>query len=404
LSKKQKTLRSIIPDDLFDSEEMLIMAWDEGFDYLTGIDTNIKSKDIKKVCALFSVPTAKEMMKKNYWKKALHKGDTEIEELLISLGFSWNSKTKNIPKGSIKILQKEAVKVRAVIKEMKDAAMTLEKAPRLMPPKLEWRDIGYPPTNKDMRYLTASEIIDIHFQLAKDFAKQKNPIKPAGIRDEDMLASAIFRPKTSFQDTLKYPTIEMSAAALLHSLIHNHPFYNGNKRTALVSMLVMLDENHVMFECSDKELFDKLLDIAKHEITNPSPKDLSDRETLEIATWIHSNSRSIRKGERTMPYRKLKPILVAQGCKIGVKERGKVVILNTVKSGRLRLPIQYKYSLHCKRDSTEISQNTISVLRRALHLDDDHGVDSAAFYETDTAIVEGFIRTYRKTLLRLSKV
>src|SRR5258708_1626270 len=76
-----------------------------------------------------------------------------------------------------------------------------------------------------------SLVLVIHNQLVRDFAESGDPIDPPGIRDRgELLESALSRPQTSIGTTLKYPTIEMAAAALLHALVHNHPFHNGNKR------------------------------------------------------------------------------------------------------------------------------------------------------------------------------
>ncbi len=92
-------------------------------------------------------------------------------------------------------------------------------------------------------------MLAIHNALVLDFLHQENPIDPPGPRNDDIIASAVFRQHTSIGDVLKYPSVELSAAALLHSLVNNHPFHNGNKRTALVSMLVLLDENELMLTC-----------------------------------------------------------------------------------------------------------------------------------------------------------
>ena len=61
--------------------------------------------------------------------------------------------------------------------------------------------------------MTEDEVMRIHFELVKDFADGPDPIEPSGVRTESLLASAVFRPQTSLGDVLKYPTVEMAAAA-----------------------------------------------------------------------------------------------------------------------------------------------------------------------------------------------
>jgi len=61
-------------------------------------------------------------------------------------------------------------------------------------------------------------------------------------------------------------------------------------------------------------------------------------------------------------------------------------------------------TLHCWTDGEEIDQGTTSRLRRELQLDEENGVDLITFYDKGEIVVDGFIRTYRKTLRRLSKM
>ena len=92
-------------------------------------------------------------------------------------------------------------------------------------------------------YLTAGDIAKIHWVLVDDFSQSKDPIDPPGVRSQGLLESAAHRPRTALGTTDKYPTVAMAGAALLHSIVLNHAFHNGNKRTALVSTLVFTDRN-----------------------------------------------------------------------------------------------------------------------------------------------------------------
>jgi death-on-curing family protein len=56
-----------------------------------------------------------------------------------------------------------------------------------------------------------------------------------GVRDLGLLQSAIARPQASFEDADLYPDLFTQAAALLDSLIRNHPFVDGNKRTVITA-------------------------------------------------------------------------------------------------------------------------------------------------------------------------
>jgi death-on-curing protein len=91
-----------------------------------------------------------------------------------------------------------------------------------------------------MRYLTLSELIYINGTLLN------NPKIVSGkrrVRDLELLEAAALRPSASAFGADAYPTLREKAAALLHSIARNHPFADGNKRTAVVSAIFMLAVN-----------------------------------------------------------------------------------------------------------------------------------------------------------------
>lgn len=91
--------------------------------------------------------------------------------------------------------------------------------------------------NKTILYLTAPQVLAIHDQMIKRFGGSH------GIRDLDLLESAVARPQASFDGNDLYENLFTKAAALLQSLLKNHPFIDGNKRTALTSAGIFLLRN-----------------------------------------------------------------------------------------------------------------------------------------------------------------
>jgi death on curing protein len=91
-----------------------------------------------------------------------------------------------------------------------------------------------------MRYLTLSEVIYINGRILNNpqimTGKQK-------VRHLELLEAAVARPSASAFGEDAYPTLAEKAAALLHSVARNHPFTDGNKRTATLSALMMLAAN-----------------------------------------------------------------------------------------------------------------------------------------------------------------
>jgi death-on-curing family protein len=140
-------------------------------------------------------------------------------------------------------------------------------------------------------FLNAEQVLSIHYELARFFAESGDPISPAGVKHEHLFHSAIYRPQTSFGEVEKYPTIDRKAAALLHSLIKNHVFHNGNKRTALVSLLVFLDNHDIRIDAPDDELFSFIISIAKDTLV-PDSQD-SDTIVEAINKWLRQHSSKI---------------------------------------------------------------------------------------------------------------
>ena len=88
----------------------------------------------------------------------------------------------------------------------------------------------------------------------------------------------IQRPKANFGGEDLYPTLGLKAAALVHSLLLNHQLVDGNKRTAVVSMIEFLELNNKSFVASQKDV----VDFAPW-VENKKPK-------LEaIAVWIEKH-------------------------------------------------------------------------------------------------------------------
>lgn len=95
-------------------------------------------------------------------------------------------------------------------------------------------------------FLTKEEVIAAHYYMMR----QMNDVDQAGIKDHTLLDSAIHRPMQSLFGEDAYPNLFDKAAALLESLVKNHCFHNGNKRTAylVVKSFLMINGYHLRME------------------------------------------------------------------------------------------------------------------------------------------------------------
>ena len=103
----------------------------------------------------------------------------------------------------------------------------------------------------------------------------------AGLRDEGALDSALAQPFASFGGQDLYPTLIDKAAALGFSLINNHPFIDGNKRTALAASVTFLEWNNRIFSPFNEDVvFDFMKDLA---IKDGNPSTIISGEMVKAA-------------------------------------------------------------------------------------------------------------------------
>ena len=88
-----------------------------------------------------------------------------------------------------------------------------------------------------------------------------------GVRDIKLLESAITRPFMTFDQKDLYPSPTEKAAALIESIISNHPFLDGNKRIGYVIMRYFLLENNLDVKANQTEKFEFVIKIAQGQLS-----------------------------------------------------------------------------------------------------------------------------------------
>jgi death-on-curing protein len=112
-----------------------------------------------------------------------------------------------------------------------------------------------------VKYLSAEQVLFIHSRLIDTTGGAH------GLRDTGLLRSAVARPRVTFKGKGLYPDIFHKAASLLESLIKNHPFVDGNKRTAITSASLFLQLNGCRLNTNQKELERFTLRMAVSKIS-----------------------------------------------------------------------------------------------------------------------------------------
>ena len=107
-----------------------------------------------------------------------------------------------------------------------------------------------------MKKLSKEQILMLHTQLIQQTGGSE------GVRDYNLLDSALETPFQSFGGEELYPTIQAKAARLGYGLIKNHCMIDGNKRIGTHAMLVFLILNGIELKYTQKELYETILDVA----------------------------------------------------------------------------------------------------------------------------------------------
>ena len=110
-----------------------------------------------------------------------------------------------------------------------------------------------------MRYLTVEEVAQINADLTDADLLQ----------DPGLLASAVGRPAATVGGKDAYPDLFTKVAALFHSLACNHAFTDGNKRTAVVAAIHMLNWNGYDLAACDTDVINVALAVTEHEMDLP---------------------------------------------------------------------------------------------------------------------------------------
>ena len=111
-----------------------------------------------------------------------------------------------------------------------------------------------------MKKLSKEQILMLHTQLIQQTDGSD------GVRDYNLLDSALETPFQSFGGDELYPTIQAKAARLGYGLIKNHCMIDGNKRIGTHAMLVFLALNGIELKYTQKELYETILDVAAGNI------------------------------------------------------------------------------------------------------------------------------------------
>jgi len=120
--------------------------------------------------------------------------------------------------------------------------------------------------------ISLKEVLQIHNLLIDKYGGSK------GVRDINALEAALHRPHATFDNKELYPSPILKASAVFESIISNHPFIDGNKRTGWLLMRLILLENNMDIVATQKEKYNFVISAASGKLSFD-----------EISEWIDKN-------------------------------------------------------------------------------------------------------------------
>lgn len=124
-----------------------------------------------------------------------------------------------------------------------------------------------------IKYLTLEEILRLHFQVIEDFGGSH------GVRDEGRLESVVNAPAQNVLGKDQYVSVYDKAAVYLRNIIGDHPFTDGNKRSALTVCAIFLDRNGYRINADPAVLENFIVTVAIDHLS-----------IEEISEWLSVNT------------------------------------------------------------------------------------------------------------------
>jgi death-on-curing protein len=123
-------------------------------------------------------------------------------------------------------------------------------------------------------FLTLDEVLSLHEEQIRLFGGSP------GIRQIDLLHSAMGNVEATFGEIFLHETVFEMAAAYLYGICRNHPFVDGNKRTAVAAALTFLDMNDIELDADEDVFYDLVIGVADGRVSKAA-----------VAVFLHEHSR-----------------------------------------------------------------------------------------------------------------
>lgn len=279
---------------------------------------------------------------------------------------------------------------------------------------------------KELVVLTEDDVRNLHNMLCVnyDILEGMEQITPTGVKNINMLSSAVHRQLTGFDGNYLYDDPFTNCATLIFGIVKNHPFHNGNKRAAFICTIKHLYENGYVLhsKINKQEIYDLLLHLAANKLKEHAVKyykkeysalkqwnenNNNDEIIKYLAFWLKRSCVSKRifiKNE--IKISELKRILQNKG--ISVTQNGTTIDLERKDPNESFLSSFFgkKYSIFKRtyglgNNMTYVKKDVVALIRKDFNLTPEYGVDNVTFYSEE--FLDEEIKNYKFLINRLAR-
>lgn len=256
------------------------------------------------------------------------------------------------------------------------------------------------------------DVLRAHFLIADYFYGRGYGIGGIGPKDPNLLHSAVYRQFTGFDGKDKWETSYERCATLIFGIAKDHPFHDGNKRTALLVLLYFLNRTNRTSTVNQKELEDFIVDIADDGLRKyPRFKELESRkddpEIYFIADYLRRHSRLQDKRYYAITYRELDTRLRDYEYCLDSPHKNFIDVCRIEKTrgflgmGKEKNKLVKVAQIGFPGWKSQVGKGAISTVRKKTQLVPEKGVDSESFYR-GTDPLYSLISEYSAPLERLA--
>jgi death-on-curing protein len=266
------------------------------------------------------------------------------------------------------------------------------------------------PTNA----VSTDDVLRAHFLLCDYFIRKGESIALVGPRDANLLCSAVSRQSVGLGNQLKWSTGHELTATLFYGLVKNHPFHDGNKRTALLVALYHTVVTGRIPDAPQKDYEELVVFTAANELDRYKAfakfqrqhKDVTDARVFFLSDWFRRKTRRSDDRFYAITYNELETLLHRFGFRLANPSGNYIdIVRDEVESyglfGLKKRVVQKRIAqVGYPGGTREVGKKAIGTIRRACGLTSDNGIDSRVFYK-DADPLATLIARYDGPLRRL---